>query len=129
MIDEIDNTYKEIENKILSHEIYQSAKDYSKAKEKVNTYLEIGELLKKADTNYGKNVIKDYSKRLTIKFGKKYTVSLLYKIKQFYNLIQKVPTMSGKLTWSHWYEMLSFEDVGKIIYYANQCIIGNACGF
>ena len=47
MIDEIDNTYKEIENKILSHEIYQSAKDYSKAKEKVNTYLEIGELLKK----------------------------------------------------------------------------------
>ena len=125
MIDEIDNTYKEIENKILSHEIYQSAKDYSKAKEKVNTYLEIGELLKKADTNYGKNVIKDYSKRLTIKFGKKYTVSLLYKIKQFYNLIQKVPTMSGKLTWSHWYEMLSFEDVGKIIYYANQCIIYN----
>ena len=125
MIDEIDNTYKEIENKILSHEIYQSAKDYSKAKEKVSTYLEIGELLKKADTNYGKNVIEDYSKRLTIKFGKKYTVSLLYKIKQFYNLIQKVPTMSGKLTWSHWYEMLSFEDVGKIIYYANQCIIYN----
>ncbi|MBQ6477127.1 MAG: hypothetical protein IJI43_01640 [Bacilli bacterium] len=53
------------------------------------------------------NVIKDYSKRLTKKFGKKYTPSLLYKIKQFYNIIEKAPTLSGKLTWSHWYEMFS----------------------
>ena len=61
-------------------------------------------------------MIKDHSKRLTNKFGKKYTSSLLYKIKQFYNIIQKVPTLSGKLTWSHWYEMLSFDDINKIEY-------------
>ena len=29
--------------------------------------------------------------------------------------------MSGKLTWSHWYEMLSFDDINKIVYYVNQC--------
>ena len=125
MIEEIDKTYYQIESKILSHEIYQNIKDYSKAKEKIKTYLEIGELLKSVDTKYGKNVIKDYSKRLTNKFGKKYTPSLLYKIKQFYNIIEKVPTLSGKLTWSHWYEMLSFDDINKIEYYVNQCEVYN----
>lgn len=118
MIEEIDKTYQQIENKILNHEIYQNAKDYSKAKEKIKTYLEVGELLKNVDTKYGKSVIKDYSKRLTNKFGKKYTPSLLYKIK-------KVPTLSGKLTWSHWYEMLSFDDINKIEYYVNQWEVYN----
>ena len=125
MIEEIDKTYYQIENKILNHEIYQNIKDYSKAKEKIKTYLEVGKLLKNVDTKYGKNVIKDYSKRLTNKFGKKYTSSLLYKIKQFYNIIEKVPTLSGKLTWSHWYEMLSFDDINKIEYYVNQCEVYN----
>ena len=125
MQEEIDKTYKQIENKILNHEIYQSIKDYSKAKEKMNTYLEVGELLKNVDTKYGKNVIKEYSKKLTIKFGKKYSTSMLYKIKQFYNIIEKVPTLSGKLTWSHWYEMLSFDDTSKITYYVNQCEVYN----
>mgnify|MGYP004554413447 CR=1 FL=1 len=125
MIEEIDKTYYQIENKILNHEIYQNIKDYSKAKEKIKTYLEVGKLLKNVDTKYGKNVIKDYSKRLTNKFGKKYTPSLLYKIKQFYNIIEKVPTLSGKLTWSHWYEMLSFDDINKIEYYVNQCEVYN----
>ena len=72
MIEEIDKTYEQIENKILNHEIYQNVKDYSKTKEKIKTYLEVGELLKNVNTKYGKNVIKDYSKRLTKKFGKKY---------------------------------------------------------
>ena len=125
MIEERDKTYQQIENKILNHEIYQNVKDYSKAKEKIKTYLEVGELLKNVDTKYGKNVIKDYSKRLTNKFGKKYTSSLLYKITQFYNIIEKVPTLSGKLTWSHWYEMLSFDDINKIEYYVNQCEVYN----
>ena len=101
MIEEIDKTYKKIENKILNHEIYQNVKDYSKAKEKMKTYLEVGKLLKDADIKYGNNIIKDYSNRLSTKFGKKYTTSLLYKIKQFYNIIEKVPKLSGKLTWSH----------------------------
>ena len=95
----------------------------------MKTYLEVGKLLKNVDVKYGNNVIKDYSNRLTIKFGKKYTTSLLYKIKQFYNIIEKVPTLSGKLTWSHWYEMLPINDTNKIIYYVNQCEINiDACG-
>lgn len=125
MENEIEQTYQQIKSKVLSHELYQNIKEYSKAKEKIQTYLEIGKLLSKVETKYGKNIIKKYSERLTHDFGKKYTTSLLYKIKQFYNIIEKVPTMSGKLTWSHWYEMLSFNDINKIKYYVNQCEIYN----
>lgn len=119
MIEEIDKTYQQIENKILNHEIYQNVKDYSKAKEKIKTYLEVGKLLKNVDTKYGKNVIKDYSKRLTNKFGKKYTPSLLYKIKQFYNIIEKVPTLSGKLIWSHWNDIRIIDFVRNPIHIRN----------
>lgn len=125
MKNETEIIYNQIENKILNHEIFQNVKDYSKAKEKMKTYLEIGELVSSVDTKYGKSIIKEYSNRLITKFGKKYSVSLLYKIKQFYLIIQKVPTMSGKLTWSHWYEMLSIDDINKIKYYVYQCEINN----
>lgn len=125
MKNETEIVYNQIENKILNHEIYQNVKDYSKAKEKMKTYLEIGELISSVDTKYGKSIIKEYSNRLITKFGKRYSVSLLYKIKQFYIIIQKVPTLSGKLTWSHWYEMLSIDDINKIKYYVYQCEINN----
>ena len=114
MKDEINKTYNQIEEKILNYEIYQNVKDYSKSKEKMKTYIEVGALLNSIDTKYGKSVVKDYSNKLTNKFGKKYIVSLLYKIKQFYSIIEKVPTLSGKLTWSHWYEMLFINDIDKI---------------
>ncbi|MBR3523352.1 MAG: DUF1016 family protein [Bacilli bacterium] len=122
---EVDNVYTQIEDILIYHKIYQCSKDYSKAKEKIRTYLIIGNLLNNIDIKYGRGVINDYAKRLSLKFGKKYTVSLLYKIKKYYNIIEKVPTLSGKLTWSHWYEMLSITDINKIIYYVNQCEIKN----
>ena len=44
---------------------------------------------------------------------------------QIYSFIEKIPTLSGKLTWSYWYEMLSFDDINKITYYVNQCETNN----
>lgn len=119
------NYYNEIKNRLIDNEIYCKVKDYSKERYKVRTYLEIGNLLVKAGNKYGEGIIKEYSKKLTEECGKKYTTSLLYKIKKFYNISKKVPTMSGKLTWSHWYEMLSIKDINKIIYYVNQCEMNN----
>ena len=59
---EINIIYEQIEEKILNHEIYQNTKEYSKTKEKMKTYLEIGELLNSINVKYGKSVIKEYSK-------------------------------------------------------------------
>ena len=111
------NYYNEIKNKLIDDEIYAKVKDYSKERHRVMTYFEIGRLLNEAEKNYGGGIIKEYSRKLAQDCNKKYSTSLLYKILQFYNICEKVPTLSGKLSWSHWYEMLSIKNINKIIYY------------
>ena len=39
------NYYKEIKNKLINNEIYKQVKDYSKNKNDLNTYYEVGRLL------------------------------------------------------------------------------------
>ena len=119
------NYYNEIKRQIINNEITKKIKDYSKNRSDLQTYYNIGKLLAEAGKHYGEGIIKEYSKKLILEFGKKYTPSLLYKIKQFYDIYGKVPTMSGNLTWSHWYEMLSIKEIDKIVYYVNQCEINN----
>ena len=119
------NYYNEIKRQIINNEITKKIKDYSKNRSDLQAYYNIGKLLAEAGKHYGEGIIKEYSKKLTLEFGKKYTPSLLYKIKQFYDIYEKVPTMSGNLTWSHWYEMLSIKEIDKIVYYVNQCEINN----
>ena len=45
------NYYDEIKNKIIDNEIYEKVKDYSKERNKVITYFEIGKLLTEAGEN------------------------------------------------------------------------------
>ena len=54
------NYYDEIKSKILKYEIY----------DKIKNYFEIGKILSEAGKEYGKNIIKEYSNKLTIEIGK-----------------------------------------------------------
>ena len=80
------NYYEEIKNKIIDIEIYCKVKDYSKEKNTVNTYFEIGRLLTEAGGKYGDNIIDEYSKRLVVEVGKKYNRRTLFRMKQFYKV-------------------------------------------
>ena len=111
--------YESIKEEILNNEITKRVKDYSKNRSDLNTYIKVGELLKKAGKHYGEGIIKKYAEKLTSEFGKKYTTSLLYKTIQLYEIYEKVPTTSGILSWSHWYELLSIKNIDKIRYYIN----------
>ena len=51
------NYYEEIKNKIINNEIYCKVKDYSKERNRVITYYEIGRLLNDAGGKYGDNII------------------------------------------------------------------------
>ena len=97
------NYYTEIKNKIIDNEVYERVKDYSKERNKVITYYEIGKLLNEAGKHYGDNIIEEYSKRLVIEVGKKYNKRSLFRMKQFYNVFsnEKVSTLWTQLTWSH----------------------------
>ena len=89
------NYYNEIKNKLIDNEVYKRVKDYSKERNTVITYFEIGRLLAIAGGKYGDNVIDEYSKKLTKEVGKKYNRRTLFRMKQFYNVFsnEKVSTL------------------------------------
>ena len=66
------NYYEEIKNKIINNEIYSKVKDYSKERNTVNTYFEIGRFLTEVGGKYSDNIIDEYSKKLVVEVGKKY---------------------------------------------------------
>ena len=115
------NYYNEIKNKIIDNEIYSKVKDYSKERNTVITYFEIGKLLNEAGGKYGDNIINEYSKKLVLEVGKKYNRRTLFRMKQFYNVFsnEKVSTMLTQLSWSHYLLLISLNDYNEIIYYIN----------
>ena len=112
------NYYNEIKEKIIENEIYERVKDYSKEKNRVITYFEIGKILTEAGKHYGENIIGEYSKKLVIEVGKKYNKRTLFRMKQFYTVFsdKKVSTLWTQLTWSH-ARLLFGLDIKSINYY------------
>ena len=111
------NYYIEIKQKLIDNEIYEKVKDYSKERNKVNTYYEVGKLLSKAGKQYGEGIIKEYSKKLTSELGKGYSTKSLFKYRKFFLLFKNVSTLSRQMTWSHYDEILKFSDIKEINYY------------
>ena len=117
------NYYNEIKQELLNNEINRRIKNYSINRSDLNAYFNVGKILSEAGKHYGENVIKDYSRKLQIELGKSYSVRLLYKMLKFYNFIsnKKMPTFSAQLSWSHYDEILKFNNINKIVYYINIC--------
>ena len=115
------NYYNEIKNKLIDNEVYKKVKDYSKNKNDLTTYYEVGKLLYEAGNKYEERTIKKYSKRLVIEVGKKYNKRTLFRMRQFYNMIeiQKVSPVATKLMWSHYTEILSLSNINEINYSIN----------
>ena len=110
------NYYDEIKNELINNEITKKVKDYSKNKSDLTTYYNVGKLLAEAGKHYGEGIIKKYSKRLTNEFGKGYTPTRLRYFRRFYEVLIKHPTVSDKLSYSHYCELIWF-DIDKINYY------------
>ena len=116
------NYYIEIKNKLIDNEVYKRVKDYSKNKNDLSTYYEVGRLLIEAQggeerAKYGDSLIKDYSKRLTNELGKKYDITTLKRMRQFYLVIEKGAAVGHQLTWTHYRELLPLKDINEINYY------------
>ena len=113
------NYYNEIKTELINNEITKKVKDYSKNKSDLTTYYNVGKLLAEAGKHYGEGIIKEYSDRLSSELNIKYSVRTLYKIIKYFNYMnkQKVPTVSAKLSWSHYDELLKLTDENIINYY------------
>ena len=114
--------YNKIKEKLIDNELYSKIKDYSKEKNRVLTYFEIGKLLTEAGGKYGDKIINEYSKKLVIDVGKKYNRRTLFRMKQFYSVFknEKVSPLVTQLTWTHYITLLSLKDYNEIYYYIEQ---------
>ena len=119
------NYYNEIKNKLINNEINRKVKNYSINKSDLDAYYNVGKMLSEAGKHYGEGIIKEYSKKLTNELGKGYTQSRLRYFRRFYDVFSKCPTLSDKLSYSHYCELIWNDDFNKINYYINISINQN----
>ncbi len=116
------NYYNEIKNELLNNEVYKRVKDYSKNRNELSTYYNVGKLLIEAQggedrAKYGDSLIKEYSARLTKELGKGYSTRSLKNMRKFYLLFKKGQPLAAQLSWSHYCELLPLKDINEINYY------------
>ncbi len=113
------NYYNEIKQELINNETYKKVKDYSKNRNDLKTYYNVGKLLSDAGKHYGEGIIEKYSKKLEIEVNKKYNKRTLFRMRQFYLMFkdEKVSPLATQLSWSHYIEVLSLKDMNKINYY------------
>ena len=119
------NYYEDIKQELINNEITKRVKDYSKNRSDLNTYYNVGKLLFEAGKHYGEGIIKEYSKRLTMEIGKGYSKRNLWLMLKFYELEEKMQTLSAQLSWSHYCELLSLDSIEEIMYYIKITEINN----
>jgi predicted nuclease of restriction endonuclease-like (RecB) superfamily len=97
----------------------------------VKTYWEIGKRIVEYEqqggekAEYGTELLIKLSKDLSLKYGKGFSKSNVYLMRLLYIKYPKFQTLSGKLSWSHYVELLSVSDDLARSFYEKQCIKEN----
>ena len=96
--------------------------------ELITAYWNIGRIIVEHEQEnneraaYGKQTVKELSKVLTEEFGKGFSVSNLQFMRRFYQTYQIQQTLSVKLSWSHYCELLLISEDDKRSFYEKECI-------
>ncbi|MEO0734083.1 MAG: PDDEXK nuclease domain-containing protein, partial [Bacteroidota bacterium] len=91
------------------------------------TYWEIGRYIVeylqdgKERAKYGKQLLRLLSKDLSDTIGKGFSSDNLEKMRRFYQYYPISETLSRKLSWSHYFELLKIENDNKRAFYEKQC--------
>lgn len=99
--------------------------------ELVVAYWKIGEIIVRYEQNdniraaYGEQTLKQLSKALTVEFGKGFSRSNLQNMRALYLNYENCQSLTGKLTWTHYCELLSISDKNKRGFYEKEAINAN----
>lgn len=74
---------------------------------------------------YGDALLKNLSRHLSLKLGRGFSRSNLQNMRRFYLYYPICQTVSGKLSWSHWCELLELDDELERKFYENESIAQN----
>lgn len=99
----------------------------SLSKYRLNFILKGGEYEQAGSKNaeYGKQLLKLLSKELTKELGKGFSVSNLQYMRRFYLEYPKQQTLSVKLSWSHYCEILNVSDKNARSFYVQEAVNSN----
>ena len=97
----------------------------------VNTYWQIGQYIVEfeqggnAKATYGKGLLDNLSKDLSLTYGKGFSLSNIKRMRQFYTVFPNSATVSHQLNWSMIVELLKIDDPLERSFYEKQSIIEN----
>lgn len=99
----------------------------------VITYFEIGRMIVEEEQNgkekaeYGKQILKSLSVKLTGDFGKGFSQRNLEQMRQFYIIYSKTQTVSAefRLSWSHYLKLMRIDDISERKFYEIESAKGN----
>lgn len=116
-------TYRSIRNSVIAA---QGKVYFAVNSAMVNAYWEIGEQIYKAcgendRAEYGKNLLKFLSDKLTAEFGKGYSVQGLRNMRQFYCTFPIRSTLCSELSWSHYRVLMRIPDKTAREFYTEEC--------
>ncbi len=126
----MNNYYEEIEHIIIKNEINRKARMVEDNTDTLNNYWNIGRLIVEAQggesrAKYGNELIKEWSKKLSIKYGKGYDLSNLKRFRMFYLVFPKGGAVRHQLNWTQIRIILPIKNENKRNYYINLCIEHN----
>ena len=124
------NYYEQVENLIKNNEINKKVRALQDNSETLYTYWNIGRLIVEAQggekrAKYGDGLIKEWGCKLSKEYGKLYDQRSLRRARTFYIQFPKWVTVSPKLSWSQYCDILPIKDEKERNYYINRVILDN----
>ena len=93
----------------------------------LSTYWRIGKYIVEYEQHgsekaeYGSELLLKLSRDLTQQHGSGFSKSNVFTMRRFYMLYPKFQTLSGKLSWSHYVELLKIDDPVERSFYEREC--------
>ena len=121
---EINQVFDNIKELVINsrNKVYQTVNT-----EMLNLYWNIGKIIMEIQqgderASYGDAVLDKLSLKLTKEFGKGFSVRNLERMRKFYIFFPISTTLSSKLSWSHYLELIKIEEENKRNFYLKECI-------
>ena len=124
------NNYEEVETLVKKVEIGKAIKERQANNEVTEAYWNIGKLIidaqgGKEKSKYGDKLLKEWSEKLSKKYGKGYDYTNLSRFRQLYLYFPIIGPVGQQLNWTIIRTILPIKDENKRNYYINLCIKNN----
>lgn len=121
---EINNIFDNIKDLVINsrNKVYQTVNT-----EMLSLYWNIGKAIMEIQqgderASYGDSVLEKLSQKLTNEFGKGFSSRNLRTMRKFYLIYPIWKTVSAKLSWYHYLELIKIDEEPKRNFYLNECI-------